>query len=129
MPAAYRVWTAPGPGSCCVPGGCWKRPGCGFPGSNCRNFTCRLLQRLDQPSQAEPRTSRLPPGFRGRLYKIGRATVEAYNQSIAILEYLGRVTVETGEAIISPKGNLRVHALFHQIEETGINALPIVGLL
>jgi phospholipid/cholesterol/gamma-HCH transport system permease protein len=33
------------------------------------------------------------------------------------------------EAIYHPRGNLRVAALVHQVEETGINALPIVGLL
>ena len=43
--------------------------------------------------------------------------------------YLGRVTVETGEAVAKPKHNLRIAAIFHQVEETGINALPIVGLL
>jgi phospholipid/cholesterol/gamma-HCH transport system permease protein len=37
--------------------------------------------------------------------------------------------VETGEAIAMPKHNLRIAAIFHQVEETGINALPIVGLL
>jgi phospholipid/cholesterol/gamma-HCH transport system permease protein len=46
-----------------------------------------------------------------------------------MLGYLGRVTVETGEAIVQPKHNLRIAAMFTQIEETGINALPIVGLL
>jgi phospholipid/cholesterol/gamma-HCH transport system permease protein len=88
-----------------------------------------LLKSLDQPHKAEPRKSRIPSGWRGRLYKIGRATVHAYTQAIEILAYLGRVSVETAEAIASPKGNLRIHALFHQVEETGINALPIVGLL
>ncbi len=88
-----------------------------------------LLESLDQPHRAEPRKSRIPAGFRGRLYKIGRATVLACTQAIEMLAYLGRVSVETGEAILRPKGNLRIHALFHQIEETGINALPIVGLL
>ena len=88
-----------------------------------------LLKNLDQPRKAEPHKSRIPPGFRGRLYKIGRATVHAYTQGVEMLAYLGRVTVESGEAIIKPRGNLRVAALFHQVEETGINALPIVGLL
>jgi phospholipid/cholesterol/gamma-HCH transport system permease protein len=88
-----------------------------------------LLKNLDQPRKSEPHKSRIPPGFRGRLYKIGRATVHAGTQAIEMLAYLGRVTVETGEAIIKPRGNLRVAALFHQVEETGINALPIVGLL
>ncbi|HET7085303.1 MAG TPA: MlaE family lipid ABC transporter permease subunit [Rhizomicrobium sp.] len=88
-----------------------------------------LLENLDQPRKSEPHKSRIPPGFRGRLYKIGRATVHAGNQGVDMLAYLGRVTVETGEAIVKPRGNLRVAALFHQVEETGINALPIVGLL
>ncbi len=88
-----------------------------------------LLKNLDQPRKLEPHKSRIPPGFRGRLYKIGRATVHAGTQAIEMLAYLGRVTVETGEAIIKPRGNLRLAAMFHQVEETGINALPIVGLL
>jgi phospholipid/cholesterol/gamma-HCH transport system permease protein len=88
-----------------------------------------LLETLDRPRNSEPRKSRIPSGFRGRLYKIGRATVHVYTQTVEMLAYLGRVTVETGEAIVRPRGNLRVAALFHQIEETGINALPIVGLL
>jgi phospholipid/cholesterol/gamma-HCH transport system permease protein len=71
----------------------------------------------------------VPSGFRGRLYKIGRATMHAWHQGVSMLGYLGRVTVETGEAIAKPKHNLRIAAIFHQIEETGINALPIVGLL
>jgi phospholipid/cholesterol/gamma-HCH transport system permease protein len=88
-----------------------------------------LLETLDRPRKSEPRRSRIPTGFRGWLYKIGRATVHVGTQAVEMLAYLGRVTVESGEAILSPRGNLRVAALFHQVEETGINALPIVGLL
>ena len=46
-----------------------------------------------------------------------------------MLGYLGRFTIELMEAIFQPRGNLRVAALFTQVEEIGINALPIVGLL
>jgi phospholipid/cholesterol/gamma-HCH transport system permease protein len=88
-----------------------------------------LLKSLDQDRRVEPHKSRIPPGFRGRLYRIGRAAVHAYTQAISILGYLGRVTVETFEAIAKPKHKFRIAAIFHQIEETGINALPIVGLL
>jgi len=88
-----------------------------------------LLETLDRPRKSEPRKSRIPTGFRGRLYKIGRATVHVLTQTVEMLAYLGRVTVETGEAVVRPRGNLRVAAMFHQVEETGINALPIVGLL
>jgi phospholipid/cholesterol/gamma-HCH transport system permease protein len=88
-----------------------------------------LFENLDQERTPEPRKSRVPPGFRGRLYKIGRATVHAWRQTVSMLGYLGRVTVETGEAIVRPAHNLRIAAMAAQIEETGINALPIVGLL
>jgi len=88
-----------------------------------------LLENLDQPRKSEPHKSRIPPGFRGRLYKIGRTAVHTFFQALSILGYLGRVTVETIEAFAKPRHNLRVAAIFHQIEETGINALPIAGLL
>jgi len=88
-----------------------------------------LFQNLDQERKAEPHRPRIPRGFRGRLYKIGRASMDAWHQTVSMLGYLGRVTVETGEAIVKPKHNLRLAAMFHQVEETGINALPIVGLL
>jgi phospholipid/cholesterol/gamma-HCH transport system permease protein len=64
-----------------------------------------------------------------RLYRIGKATVHAGRQAWRMLGYLGRVTVETGEMIAAPRKNLRLAAMVHQVEETGINALPIVGLL
>jgi phospholipid/cholesterol/gamma-HCH transport system permease protein len=88
-----------------------------------------LLESIDQCAMPEIPKSRIPAGFRGRLYRIGRATMDAWRQTISMLGYLGRVTVETGEAVARPKHNLRVAAIVHQIEETGINALPIVGLL
>lgn len=88
-----------------------------------------LLKSLDQERKIERSRSRIPPGFRGRLYRIGRAVMHAYVQMVSILGYLGRVTVETGDAIARPKHKFRIAAMFHQVEETGINALPIVGLL
>jgi phospholipid/cholesterol/gamma-HCH transport system permease protein len=87
-----------------------------------------LLEDLDQTHTAPPVT--IPErSFRHRLERIGKATVHAGLQGYGILGYLGRVTVETGEAIVSPRHKLRIAAMFHQIEETGISALPIVGLL
>jgi len=67
--------------------------------------------------------------FTDRLERIGRATVHAARQAYLMLGYLGRVTVETVDAIASPKSNMRFAAIIHQVEETGISALPIVGLL
>lgn len=63
------------------------------------------------------------------LARIGRATFRFLNQSYGILGYIGRVTIEWSKVIYAPRGTLRVTALIHQIEEVGLNALPIVGLL
>ncbi|MDE1938622.1 MAG: STAS domain-containing protein, partial [Alphaproteobacteria bacterium] len=63
------------------------------------------------------------------LERIGRATHNVAIQAVGIIGYLGHVTLEWLEAIYAPRGNLRVTAIVHQIEEVGINALPIVGLL
>jgi phospholipid/cholesterol/gamma-HCH transport system permease protein len=88
-----------------------------------------LVHDLDQTHTAPPVHIAEKHTFEARLIRIGKATIHAGKQGLGILGYLGRVTVETGEAIYSPRGNLRVAALVHQVEETGINALPIVGLL
>ena len=88
-----------------------------------------LFEDLDQERKAEPHKPRIPEGFRGRLYRIGRSAVHSYGQGISMLGYLGRVTVETGEAIVRPKHNLRVAAIVHQIEETGDQCPAHRGLL
>ncbi|MGC9953139.1 MAG: ABC transporter permease [Rhizomicrobium sp.] len=63
------------------------------------------------------------------LERLGRATHSALIQAVGILGYLGQVTLDWFRSLYAPRGHLRVTALVHQIEEVGINALPIVGLL
>ena len=91
-----------------------------------------LIKTLDRDEEPEPerkrRGPRMSPGVY-RLYRIGKATVEASQQGWRMLGYLGRVTVETGEMIAAPRKNLRLAAMITQVEATGISALPIVGLL
>jgi phospholipid/cholesterol/gamma-HCH transport system permease protein len=89
-----------------------------------------LLANLDRDDKKQPDhpAPRMSP-WRYRLYRIGKATVEAGRQGWRMLGYLGRVTVETGEMIAAPRKNLRFAAMAVQVEETGISALPIVGLL
>lgn len=91
-----------------------------------------LIKNIDRDDKPAPermhRGPRMSPGTY-RLYRIGKATVENGKQAWRMLGYLGRVTVETGEMIAAPRKNLRFAAMMHQVEETGISALPIVGLL
>ena len=44
-----------------------------------------LLESLDQHQKADAPKSRIPKGWRGRMYKIGRATVLAGHQAYEIL--------------------------------------------
>ncbi len=88
-----------------------------------------LLQSLEDARPARQAPARRGHKLLRRLYRIGKGTMHALSQARSMLGYLGRVTVETGEAIARPKHNLRIAAMINQIEETGINALPIVGLL
>ena len=68
-------------------------------------------------------------GISRYLERIGRATVHIFRQAYDLVGFLGRVTVETSEAVISPRRELPFAAFVHQIEETGLTALPIVGML
>jgi phospholipid/cholesterol/gamma-HCH transport system permease protein len=89
----------------------------------------RLLKALTFEPRARPEPRTPTNGTVERLFRIGRATVHVLTQSWGILGYLGRVTVETGELLVAPRKHLRLAAIVHQIEECGISALPIVGLL
>lgn len=63
------------------------------------------------------------------LERVGRATHHVLLQGLGILGYVGRVTIEWFKTLYAPQRHFRLTATVHQIEEVGINALPIVGLL
>jgi phospholipid/cholesterol/gamma-HCH transport system permease protein len=88
-----------------------------------------LIENLEKTKPAPAVRPPKPKTFLRRLYIIGKGTMNALHQGWQILGYVGRVAVETAEAFAKPKSNLRIAAIVTQIEETGINALPIVGLL
>ena len=94
----------------------------------------RYVSLLENLSREDKTPGTRKPGprmdaWQYRLYRIGKATMDTGRQGWNILGYLGRVTVETGEMIAAPRKNLRFAAMVYQVEETGISALPIVGLL
>ena len=90
----------------------------------------RLLTTLGQGRDLPTRAPSPPKNAAGdRLYRVGKATTATLQQGLRILGYLGRVTVESIEMILAPRKNLRLAAITHQIEECGLSALPIFGLL
>ena len=79
----------------------------------------------DRPAPPEP------PG-KGALSevvaRIGRATLRAGRKSKGEIRFLGHVVSALGRTIMEPR-RLRVTALVAHMEEVGLNALPIVGLI
>jgi len=80
----------------------------------------------DPPSAATPPRHRPFSDFMAR---VGRGTIEFFHQAYRLLGFLGRVTVEAMEAFLRPDRELPWPSFVNQIEETGVTALPIVGLL
>ncbi|MBO0734973.1 MAG: MlaE family lipid ABC transporter permease subunit [Alphaproteobacteria bacterium] len=64
----------------------------------------------------------------GFLARIGEISIEIVVRAYAILGFFGAVC-ETAAALLLHPRRLRMTALIVQVEQTGVNALPIVGLL
>jgi phospholipid/cholesterol/gamma-HCH transport system permease protein len=88
-----------------------------------------LLRTLDRIHTAPPTTLPRRHSLEAFLERLGHATVETLDTGHSMLGFLGLVAVETVRTVIQPWRRLRIAALIHQIEETGITALPILGLL
>ncbi|HTQ14530.1 MAG TPA: MlaE family lipid ABC transporter permease subunit [Rhizomicrobium sp.] len=88
-----------------------------------------LLETMEREHKSPPVTHDREGGLMGLLLRTGQGTVQALRQGYDLVGFLGRITVETWEAILSPRRELPWPAFVHQIEETGVTALPIVGML
>jgi len=66
--------------------------------------------------------------LRGFVGRIGAATIGLGGRSYHILGFIGLVTERSFELVRNPR-RLRLTAMIVQMEQTGVNALPIVGLL
>lgn len=95
---------------------------------NVREEYRALVHAIDHEHTAPPVTLPRPHRFTDRLEWIGRGLFHALHQAHELVGFLGLVAFETIETVVQPR-RLRVAALIRQIEETGMNALPIVGLL
>jgi phospholipid/cholesterol/gamma-HCH transport system permease protein len=87
-----------------------------------------LLERMHsvsgEPAPEPPRHSTLSEIAE----RTGRATVEALAEARDLLNFLGLVTVTAARTAIQPS-RFRFTSFVHHIEQVGLNALPIVGLL
>jgi phospholipid/cholesterol/gamma-HCH transport system permease protein len=87
-----------------------------------------LVHTIDYECRAPPVAPPPRYSFTRRLERIGRGLCHALHQGYQLVGFFGLVVFETVATVLQPR-RLRVPALFHQMEETGLNALPIIGLL
>jgi phospholipid/cholesterol/gamma-HCH transport system permease protein len=62
------------------------------------------------------------------LVRLGRATVDVGREARDLVNFLGLTITVLGRSLLRP-GRIRGTALVSQMEQTGLNALPIVGLI
>jgi phospholipid/cholesterol/gamma-HCH transport system permease protein len=60
--------------------------------------------------------------------RLGKTTIEAGHEAVGLTSFIGQVAITGLRAVAQPR-RFRVVSLTNQIEQTGLNALPIVGLL
>lgn len=60
--------------------------------------------------------------------RLGRGVIDAYYASLEILSFIGLTLLTAWRVAKQPK-RLRVTSIFYHLEEAGLNAVPIVGLM
>jgi len=91
------------------------------------NFAA-LREAMHRDYSGPPERPPRPPGILRFLNETGAAAIEILRTGYAMLGYLGLVTVESAQTI-AHRRMLRLIPMLNQIQETGISALPILGLL
>jgi phospholipid/cholesterol/gamma-HCH transport system permease protein len=87
-----------------------------------------LVHTIDHGCRAPPVELPRRHPLTAPLERIGRAVWHVLGQAYGLVGFFGLVVVEIAATAVRPR-KLRVAALVHQMEETGLNSLPIVGLL
>lgn len=89
-----------------------------------------LMELAQRASRTQAVEIAYPPqgGWIRIVERLGRATVEAAREGRDLLNFLGVVTTVFVGAVMNPK-RFRPKAFVTQVEQTGLNAMLIVGLL
>src|SRR6266542_1041131 len=84
-----------------------------------------LIGGLELKPLAKPKSV---PTWRQGIIELGKGADEAWRDMIDIITFIGRAASFTGYALTHLRA-LRLPSISRQIRETGIDALPIVGLM
>lgn len=105
-----------------------------------RQWAGDLPIRYADPAQREmlevlaPMTDGLPPAppqhalLKGNIIALGRATVDVLSQLDELVRFTGQAAVMLARAVRHPQ-HLRAASIGHFIDQVGIKALPIIGLM
>jgi phospholipid/cholesterol/gamma-HCH transport system permease protein len=92
-----------------------------------RNFTDAQRQLLERVAVQPPAANAEAPP-EGTLVRLGRGTVDMGQETFALLSFLGESTIQLFGEVAHP-WRFRWRSVLHHVGETGVAALPIVGLL
>lgn len=88
-----------------------------------------LLDLVEQADLAHPEIDReRPNAFVSLVGRVGKAVCDAGEEAVSLLNFLG-LTIVTMFRVITRPRRMRLISLVNQIEQTGLNAMWIVGLL
>lgn len=87
----------------------------------------RLQKELEKEGDRNVRPRR-PNPILHTLDELGANTLRAWSEAKDLLSFFGMIVVGIGRSIAQPS-RIRWTATINQMERTGLNALPIVGLL
>lgn len=87
-----------------------------------------LIETVSKAVPSEEGVEDLPRGFIPWVESVGRSTHEAFVSVLSLLTFLGLTLQRFIRVIFQPR-RLRMAALVSQMQETGLNAVPIVALM
>ena len=68
------------------------------------------------------------PHWRELVTGLGKGADDAWRDTLDVITFIGRAVSATGQALLHPR-SLSLPAISRQVAETGVNALPIVGIM
>jgi phospholipid/cholesterol/gamma-HCH transport system permease protein len=88
----------------------------------------RLLELVASHAPAAPKEPPEGYAFVDMMARLGAGAIDAWRQSVGLLGFFGMVVAGAARCAFVPR-RWRVNALVHHVEQVGLNALPIVGLI
>lgn len=87
-----------------------------------------LIETVSRSAQAFPEPPARRNAFVAMVERVGRATITALVEARDLINFLGHVVIVFTHSIVRPH-RIRLTPLVFHMEQSGLNAMPIVGLI